>query len=354
MPPAAAPAGQTTRTTGTETFYQDQVRRLAVAYWCSRNKQRRAPPDVVEGIVQDPAFVTWLIEEKSKGLSKPTWRVYRAAVRFAIARSGSPGATGLLQQLQDAGAAGATITTSRTRRKKKSLPAGDEALLTKWMAERTDATRRGGYAALAIVWLRATRLVGLRPIEWRSAQLVRSTVVVDADRPAERRAILVVQSAKATNGRGLGGSRKLDLVELSEEEQAIVEQMTLAAYQLVQEGHFSAAYRACSELLREANAALWPKRKQRITLYSGRHQVSADGKNRFSAAELASVMGHSSDLTAQIHYGKRRKGSATRMPLPDQAIVGQVRLKSEEKAARAAANTTVRARQRRPPQDRPN
>lgn len=50
-------------------------------------------------------------------------------------------------------------------------------------------------------------------------------------------------------------------------------------------------------------------RKNRITLYSGRHQFSANAKKAgVPAIEIAAMMGHGSDETHVKSYGKRRVG----------------------------------------------
>ena len=63
-----------------------------------------------------------------------------------------------------------------------------------------------------------------------------------------------------------------------------------------------------------------------ISLYTSRHQFVADAKRAGrSKMEVASLMGHSSDETATIHYGRRIQGRGESVPLPDPEEVARVR-----------------------------
>ena len=134
-------------------------------------------------------------------------------------------------------------------------------------------------------------LTGLRPCEWTGSS------VVDGQ--------LVVKNAKHSNGRACGEFRRLDLAALAAGEIARIEQLS----KRLSEGDYALAYAGCRKRLAWLAKALWPNRKKRPTLYSARHQFSADAKkSAMSKAELAACMGHQSQETAATHYGRRAAG----------------------------------------------
>lgn len=62
-------------------------------------------------------------------------------------------------------------------------------------------------------------------------------------------------------------------------------------------------------LSREMNSAgIKTADKIHVTLYTARHQFSANMKNILSKDQVADLMGHSSNETAGLHYGKKRSG----------------------------------------------
>ena len=84
---------------------------------------------------------------------------------------------------------------------------------------------------------------------------------------------------------------------------------------------FEYIYTSCRMRLRRVTLKLWSPKKKHPTLYSGRHQFSADMKNTLSKKEIAALMGHGTDDTATVHYGKKRYGTYKEnhiIPDPDQ------------------------------------
>ena len=67
-----------------------------------------------------------------------------------------------------------------------------------------------------------------------------------------------------------------------------------------------------SRRLSTAVSKLWPTRKMKPTLYSGRHQFAANLKAAgYSRAEIAALMGHATDETAGQQYGRKKAGRKT-------------------------------------------
>ena len=127
-------------------------------------------------------------------------------------------------------------------------------------------------------------IAGLRPIEWETARL-------DGD-------ILIIQNAKATNGRGNGKER---LIRLDDGGIPIVARVIDAIARFDPLINWLACARAA---FYETRIKLYPK--SQYSLYTGRHQFSANMKALFGREVVAGMMGHKSIRTAAIHYGKRR------------------------------------------------
>jgi len=86
---------------------------------------------------------------------------------------------------------------------------------------------------------------------------------------------------------------------------------------------------------------LWPKRTSHATLYSMRHQFSANAKaSGFTREEIAALMGHAVDTTATQHYGKKTAGYEMITVRPDPAEVARIR--SVFKGRMQPPNPTVR------------
>ena len=127
---------------------------------------------------------------------------------------------------------------------------------------------------------------------------------------------LVVTNAKNTQGRAHGVTRTLDMADLTEQKQQVLclhfDYVQQAKSEPGQEGvsGFERFYSHCRSCLYEATRALWPHRKQFITLYSARHQFSANAKhNDLPLEKIAALMGHASIETATAHYGRRSAGN---------------------------------------------
>lgn len=73
---------------------------------------------------------------------------------------------------------------------------------------------------------------------------------------------------------------------------------------------FETFYKNCRKVLLKITTKIWPtKGATRPTLYSGRHQFSANMKAAgLRPAELGALMGHATEITSQVHYGKRKEG----------------------------------------------
>lgn len=152
-------------------------------------------------------------------------------------------------------------------------------------------------------WIKASILIGLRPIEWKDTEY------------EEYENVLIVKNAKNTNGRANGSHRKLSLNHLSEEELEVVLKHADFARRMEENDNWDIYYQGCSNFIKYAVRKMWPKKERLPSLYSGRHQFSANMKaSGCKRKEVAALMGHNTDETASQHYGKKIFGTRVKKP----------------------------------------
>jgi hypothetical protein len=195
---------------------------------------------------------------------------------------------------------------------------------------------RIGHAALArqtqgaidlVLYFKAAVPTGLRPCEWPRARFGKST----RDGYCW---MLVVENAKATNGRANGPLRTLHWEELAPE---LVHDI-LAWIKIAQDVDYDRRLNTIGHALWEITRALWPRRNEWPTLYSARHVAIAAWKafyvrkgqspaERLEAlAVIAALSGHGSDETASTHYARASTASGkSPVPAADPAEVQNVR-----------------------------
>jgi integrase len=154
---------------------------------------------------------------------------------------------------------------------------------------------------------------GLRPGEWQHARVRRGRW-------------LVVRNAKNSNGRANGNFRIFDLSPLSAaDRQQIVQLIDLMRQETARGGWDKLLDVLASRLCRICRSA----KLKRLCLYAFRGTAAARLKaGKLSPAEIAAVMGHASDATAQRHYPSSRhlKGwRATHLMVVDARYARRVR-----------------------------
>jgi integrase len=248
----------------------------------------------------------WLIDKKD-GYSKSTWRQYRASLVFGFAQyfQSSTGnvddcSAAIVMLRQAASPQGRPEHRKTSAQKQKKVNNTDLFRLMDYFNAKPPH-----YGLATQAWLLAGIWTGLRPCEWESAE------VNEANE-------LLVTNAKATEGRAHGYTRIIDLTDLSDQEKQIidlhlkhVQQAKLSPWHKEKSG-FEQFYSRCRSRLYVTTRALWPKRKQHITLYSSRHQFAANAKfHGLPLEEIAALMGHASIETAMTHYGRRSAGNGS-------------------------------------------
>lgn len=299
-----------TKTVATQQKYRQRTFELA--------RRCRTELQVLSGQTLDyRQMVGWLVNLK-QGLSRPTWRQYKASVVYfleqEILKKNDAIAQEALDFLLPIDAQGCVKKTRKTSGSKmKKFPLKDFAKLTHYLDEHPHLWHHPVKR-----WLIATLLTGLRPSEWATAAL--------SFHDQFQENVLLVQNAKNTNGRAHGPTRHILLGKLSQEERDIIHNHVQRCQEWETSGQFSHYYKACAVKLSQAVRSLWPNRIERLTLYSARHQFAADAKaSGLLREEIAALMGHAVDDTATIHYGKKTAGAQLIRVRPDPQEVILVR-----------------------------
>lgn len=175
-------------------------------------------------------------------------------------------------------------------------------------------------ASNLIQYIRANSIVGLRPIEWFSAEIFPDT--------AEKTISMRVKNAKHSHGRANGEYRTLHLHGITKEETTfIIDYLDTidAIKKQAPDGEdaelfFSKYHESLQATLRSVfrriikqsgGTQLYGMPDNKLpTIYSLRHQVVADAKaGGLSPIEISAFFGHSSVNTAKEHYGRKHSGS---------------------------------------------
>lgn len=295
-----------TRNSDTIAGYERRMRNLLLR---CRREIGLGPHEVL-----DPRrFVGWLVGNKNQW-SRPSWRQNKAAAVHGLEKEAvnSDVASEALEALLPIDVEGCVKKSTKTSaRKLKRFPLREYRQLDRWLDDHP-----GAWNEDVRRWLAAGLLTGLRPVEWGQARM--------ETRGAEP--ALIVKNAKATNQRAHGPNRTILLGGLTDDERALISKHLARATEWSQAGQYSKFYHGCAAVLSKACRNLWPKRPQHPTLYSTRHQFSADAKaSGLLPEELAALMGHAVDTTAARHYGRRVSGLEMLRVRPDPAEVSRVR-----------------------------
>lgn len=286
----------------TKAQYEKITKRLSVMW--------KKEVDIIDndiGIFPKPVeFCEWFSSGVANSRwSKSTFWLYRQSLMHYFEDHGPKEAIRLLSGIIPPPSKLADKKTSA--RKLKGL-SGDkfEQLLSKLETYHEATSQIGKYDHFIASWLRVTVKAGLRPIEWRNAFFDEQTHT------------LIVCNAKVNENRGNGEVRHLVFdpetqFQEIEEIQNLLQKFSL--YLKDTNGSFFLLYDKCRKRLCYVTKKLWPKMKERPTIYSARHQFAANmKKSGLSKKEVAALMGHKSDASAGIHYAYKSKGEIVNPP----------------------------------------
>lgn len=257
--------------------------------------------------------------------SRNTWKQYKNALRchaqaiieIQNEKYATEEAQAAILMLNRETSEGCMKSGTRTSaRKQKTFKKADFDKVIAYLEKHVGKHR---YARTLSTWLKASRLTGLRPSEWEHADLTQTY-----SSPA-----LVIRNAKATNGRGNGDERTLLLDQLTKGELEVIQDMIEMVEGYLTEMPFAKLQKLLGDYMNRATRRCFGKRKKYPTLYSNRHQFSADAKmSGKSKAEVAALLGQASDETAGIHYARKASGESAIKVSPLSSEVKTVRIRS--------------------------
>jgi polyhydroxyalkanoate synthesis regulator phasin len=168
-----------------------------------------------------------------------------------------------------------------------------------------------------LLWLTCSMLTGLRPNEWKGAEL----------KDFDGKLMLVVKNFKFNEKRAPSEYRTLEIGHYSETEIDIIKQHLSVAKAIIKQDMWDKYYRGCSNLLNYINSQVFSLRKTSIGLYTGRHQFTANLKSsNMDAKTRSAILGHKSTDTQVAHYGKRRSSSHGNVPKNgDPSVIPNIR-----------------------------
>lgn len=293
----------------TNKAYLDRGRQL----WVRACKQLDCHPRDLRPEV----FAEWLTSKLAE-LLPVSRRQYRLSAMEFLSTESCPSSEedrrGALNKLESLGAdnfSGNNVwlkSLNRTsRQKSKKVTKQDlQELLTAFRK------KNGKWDAYSMIWLLANTIVGLRPNEWVSAEL-----------NVGERVFLNVQNAKHDEQRGNGSHRSIELTQLEELDRYIITQHIRNCRKFsTSSAEWKKFYLACKNALYQVSRKTWPKRETYPTLYSGRHQFTADAKaSGLTKEQVAALLGHSRTITATKHYAGKKHGKPGLKVLPSEEDV---------------------------------
>lgn len=242
-------------------------------------------------------FVAWLILNKTN-YNKNTWRLYKSAVIFFLEteiQKNNYIAQEAYDTLKEEYSYECSKKSKKTSGKKvKRFPQQDYLKIMDFLDKEKES-----WAINLKNWIISGLLIGLRPIEWANAQYISDSI---CDK-------IIIKNAKNTNGRSFGEFRTIYLNNLNDKEKSILKEHITKCNEWELHNQFKYYYDSCSNKLRTICKKIWKRKQNNISLYSTRHQFSANAKaSGFSCIEIAALMGHAIDKTATRHYARKQSG----------------------------------------------
>jgi hypothetical protein len=234
------------------------------------------------------AVVNWFVAQDN------TWAVstisqYRGAILQAIEDNlgRAEDVEHLLTRLTAGPCARVGGPRQTSARKRKSIPRPEFVRLIQYLTP-----GRKPYDVLIARILSHNVRLFLRKVEWQTAAI--------------QNGFLVIQNAKATNGRSFGPERRRDLSNYGSDGMTDLRELLPILTELAgsPEGFKKLWGRLASRLARVCNQI----GIKRVAPYTTRHVGMANAKSWMSPAEVAASAGHKSTATATSHYARRRTG----------------------------------------------
>lgn len=297
-------------------------------------------------------FAAWMLSLREE-VKSSTWRLYRQGALYMIEAIPHPDVDEAIRMLTTDTASdlrqdsffppedGRSREKRTSARKEKRFPKRDLERVIAYLDHVSRAKRAGDLRD----WLIAGVNTGLRPIEWRA------TALEETGTGDSKRIWLHVLNAKATNGRGNGLARTIELTDYTPETLRAIRRMSERGLSWFERGEFDEIKGHVSQLLYHVCKKIFPDRKHLYALYSCRHQFIANMKSLYPLEEVSALVGHGTDVTTAERYGLRRNSWAPEdipnrpRPLPEQVatVRRQMRFAEERRRIREAIGLPPRS-----------
>lgn len=242
--------------------------------------------------VNEIDFMRWM-EQHCATLEGATVRQYRSALSYYFEKIGRHNLSTEVTTLKS-GPKKEDREKLTSAKKRKTIPYEDLKSLLEEINRRKMKKK-----LLLQAFIACSLMTGLRPVEWNDAR------IVDLDgTPA-----LKVRNAKSTQGRSHGEFRHILLKQgYGEQDIATIKWLTEQARGPREQ--WMKELERLRDVMRRLNEKLFPRRRTRYTLYTFRHQFIANLKKirGYSPREIAALVGHGTDETANRHYGRKDHG----------------------------------------------
>ena len=278
----------TSRQKSTIEAYQNRCNQLLLRY--------AKTMDIGIADVEPMAFVDWIIGLK-KNIKAATFRQYRASVVYGLPMTiiRQDGMVGARLKLNDEPQTDCLKRSAKTSSSKaKGYP---PEILDRVVAELAGKFVKAKYRKPLMAFLVSSIALGLRPSEW-------STTTLGHDQTSGAKCV-IIKNAKTTNGRGTGEDRVVVYDHMPERIQQFIEWMV--DYASSRED-WDQDQKRIADLHYRIQKHISPNGRRRYSLYSCRHQCSANMKQIYNLETIAEIMGHNSERTATEHYGRRTAG----------------------------------------------
>lgn len=324
--------------TRTDKTCQQYLIRAALLRKKAFTEQSNLRPELYKGRTKlDPLeIVDWLEENRKNGIySKSTFRTYKSSLLhyFETLPNDTVNKEEATNKLRNAVNDGSPKTKIKrtSSRKLKSFKGNDLMKLLKWLHENEKKSKdkskpKPKWNGLCALWILSTVHTGLRPSEWEHATLVDYNIMSDGQAIKRTKALRVL-NGKNSNGRANGNFRTIILAHLSKEDLILIKGfLSQIKLMIDKKRSFEKIQKCCRNEIFFANKKAFPRRKYYYSLYTARHQFSANMKaSGFSKSEVAALMGHSSAQTATMHYARAGKGGVVPGVVVNQTEVSTVK-----------------------------
>ncbi len=265
------------------------------------------------GATEDFAYTDlakWLVEQTT--MTRGTQQVYRAALRWLFTSHPREETEVALQMLESAPVERwprqANVDSLEPA---KEIPEADFVAIVQHLSRLSQSAAEHADDATAARWLAVSVLTGLRPTEWQTA------VLSDWDLG---QAHLTVHTAKVNSSRGTPPTRDLQIADY--DTWVLISTHLAIVRDAVARRQFPRVHRRCASRLRAACHYLWPNDEARqYSLYSGRHQFSANTRAVLGVPAAQVLLGHAKPSTTRA-YGR---GATAWSASPAEILAGVAR-----------------------------